>query len=329
LVALLAALVAPALAGCVPEFDDTESLIDERRIIALPATPAEVDLRRVGVPGDITLEAVVADRLDRGEPNVVWTLCTDRKPLSELGPVSERCLAGPDLPEDVGIVLGRGATISATVPENACQLFGPERPDPEPGKPAGRPVDPDATGGFYQPVLAWLDGKVVLSGIRINCGLLHVPPEISTDYAARYSLNENPVIDRLEFLGGDGSVAASVENGGDATLQAGGTYTIRAMWAACPSTSSSDEPGCTGAESYVVYDPATFVLDEKSEALVVAWYATDGRFDSERTGPKTGGGPGSENRFSAPSGGAVRLWAVLRDDRGGISSFQADLQLAD
>ena len=53
----------------------------------------------------------------------------------------------------------------------------------------------------------------------------------------------------------------------------------------------------------------------------VAWFASEGSFDHERTGQLAGErlGPTSQNVWHAPDRPAdVRLWVVLRDDRGGV-----------
>jgi hypothetical protein len=349
---LASSLLVLAAVACVPEFDDDGTRIEERRVIAIRSTPAEVDLRLVTASGDVTLEAAVADGLDRGDDAVRWTMCIDRKPLSELGPVSERCLSSPSPGEDIAIELGRGGTVLATLPELACQLFGPERPDPKPGEPAGRPVDPDATGGFYQPVLAWLDGEVVVGGVRITCGLFNVAPAVSTDFTGRYQSNENPVIERIELVASDGSITM-VEEGVEATVNAGEAYTVRAIFPACPTepvcgdgicssgeTTSDAFPelslcsedcttpkGCGGAETFVVYDPESEKVETRRESLVVSWFATAGTFATERTGDTgpLGDDRASSNGWTAPSEGLVRLWAVLRDDRGGVETFQVNL----
>jgi hypothetical protein len=344
------------LAGCIPEFDDDGTRIEARRVIAIQASPAEVDLRLVTASGETNLEAIVADGLDRAADAVAWTLCIDRKPLSELGPVSKRCLESPSPGPDIAIELGRGATVPATLPELACQLFGPERPDPEPGEPAGRPVDPDPTGGFYQPVLAWLDDEVVVGGVRITCGLFNVAPTVSTDFTSRYQLNENPAIERLELVASDGSITA-LEEGVVSSVRAGESYTVRAVFPSCPTepdcgdgicssgeTTSDAFPelsfcpedcetprGCGGAETYVVYDPETARVETRRESPIVSWFATGGSFSSERTGD-TGAleeSRVSSNGWKAPDPGPARIWAVLRDDRGGVATFQANLAVED
>jgi hypothetical protein len=345
-------LVAMLAVACVPEFDDDATRIAGRRVIAIQSTPAEVDLRLVTASRETLVEAVVAEVVDQRADDVEWTLCIDRKPLSELGPVSRRCLESPNPGADIAVPLGRGASVPAMLPELACQLFGPERPDPEPGEPAGRPVDPDPTGGFYQPVLAWLDGEVVLGGVRITCGLFNVAPNVSTEFTARYRVNQNPAIERLELVASDGSVT-ELDPEGVTRVRAGESYDVRAIFPACPSepecgdgicgpdeTSSDAFPdlsfcpddcttplGCGGAEEYVVYDPENGRVETRRESVVVSWFSTAGTFSSERTGDTGAVGSlrASENDWKAPGEGPVRIWAVLRDDRGGVANLQANL----
>jgi hypothetical protein len=53
--------------------------------------------------------------------------------------------------------------------------------------------------------------------------------------------------------------------------------------------------------------------------MEVAWFATGGSFDDDRTGTApTDPTPFTTNTWHAPaSPGLVHLWVVLRDDRGG------------
>jgi hypothetical protein len=79
--------------------------------------------------------------------------------------------------------------------------------------------------------------------------------------------------------------------------------------------------GCTGAESYAWVDPATRTVKTRQEDIVVAWYATGGRFDGAQTGRSEAEADetSTANVWHAPSApGPVRLWAVIRDARGGV-----------
>ena len=71
--------------------------------------------------------------------------------------------------------------------------------------------------------------------------------------------------------------------------------------------------------AYVVYDSAAVRLSERTEQLRVSWYATAGSFSSESR-EALAGESSSTTQFRAPDrGGPVELWAVLRDDRGGVA----------
>jgi hypothetical protein len=349
LVGALAALLAIA---CVPDFTDDTSRIGGARILAVRSLPAEA---RDGEAVD--LEALVASADPSAEPGITWSLCVDRKPLSELGPVSPRCLTSPEpVPDVTERVEGTGSSVSTVLPGDACRLFGPELPEPKPGEPAGRPVDPDPTGGFYQPFVAWLDGEAVLASTRIACRIRDVA------FASRYRRNENPEPTLLEVRRRDGSVAAL--GGTDpVALARGERIALRVTWPTCPSSDQCgdgvcgpDETalaedtaptgqtscsadcgtprGCGGAERYAIFDLGSQQTRLSTEALSVSWYATDGAFDGPRTdglrAVPDSGEPGSENGWTAPRGAArVRLWAVVRDDRGGVAWLSGDVVTED
>ena len=305
--------LALAASGCLPHFIDDTTHVTGARILAVRTEPAEA---KEGDP--VTLEALVAAPPGSDAVLPDWSLCIDRKPLSELGPVSTRCLSGPNPGPDIATVVEPGPPALAAVPENACQLFGPDRPEPKPGEPSGRPVDPDASGGFFQPVLAWLGDEPVLSGVRLGCGLIGAPPDVTKAYNQRYHPNQNPTLEPLELLRLDGSVQAF---DGDEPLEVRAVehVRLRVKWPACP-----EEGECGGSERYVVYDALSQTLLDRTESFVVSWYATAGSFAYPRTEQAFGGDgdgelPGTVNGWSAPASGTVEVWAVAHDDRGGQS----------
>jgi len=305
---LAAALVA---SGCLPDFIDDTTRVASPRILAVRAEPAEAKEGEM-----VTLEALVAAPPGSETVLPAWSLCIDRKPLSELGPVSTRCLAGPNPGADIAAVVEPGPPAVATLPENACQLFGPDRPDPKPGEPSGRPVDPDSSGGFFQPVLAWLGAEPVLSGVRLGCGLIGAPPDVTQSYNQRYHPNQNPELEPLELLRNDGSVEPLDESAAH-ELRPSERVRFRVKWPNCP-----EEGECGGAEQYVVYDALSQTLVSQRESFVVSWYATSGNFAEPRTEQAFGGDdelPGTVNSWAAPTAGQVDVWAVAHDDRGGQS----------
>jgi hypothetical protein len=326
--------------GCVPDFVDDTSLVGEARVVAVQSQPAEA------AEGEaVTLRALVVAADRSAEPELAWSLCLARKPLSELGPVSPECLISPQAEPEVRASLGRGAEAEALLPEDACQRFGPQRPDPKPGEPAGRPVDPDPTGGFYQPVVAWLADTAALGAARLTCQIR------DTTFTRRYKRNRNPELTAFDVLRADGSV---LESSADEpiTLRRGEAVNLRVRWPVCPASDScgdeicgidedavtcaedcSEPRGCAGAERYALFDPLALTTSAAVESLVVAWFATAGRFDAPRTDRVAAAGsdgePGTLNRYVAPSSGAVTLWAVVRDDRGGVSWLERSVVLTE
>jgi hypothetical protein len=286
----------------------------------------------------VEVTGLVAAPDDVESPEIVWSLCLDRKPLSELGPISQRCLASPAAVPEVVEALGSGTTVEAPIPPTACQLFGPQRPEPKPGEPSGRPVDPDSTGGYYQPVLAWLGGTAVLGAVRLGCPLRDL------EFNRRYRPNENPALSAFEAVrAGDAVLGLSPDE--PVELAAGERVSLRVTWPSCPAVDvcgdgicGPDEDqttcagagddcsmprGCAGAERYAYFDALAQTVTDRTEEMTVSWYATAGTFDAPRTGASASvgadGSPGATNGFVAPGGGAVKIWAIVRDDRGGTA----------
>ncbi len=329
-----------ALAACRPEFDRGPSLVEGPRVLALRSTPAEA---RPGEP--VTYEALLVDPGGtRGDVRAEWAFCNERKPLAELGPVSPACLAaaGPALAP-----FGAGPGATGPLPAEGCRLFGPDPPAAKPGEPAGRPVDPDPSGGYYQPLrlLYGVDGgeRYALGGTRLRCGLAGANQETAAAFTRRYRPNENPALASLRALapGLEPAALAPQGEGPPARLAPGARVRLVASWPACPASDACgdgvcgpDEDaaacpadctrpvGCGGAERYLAFDPATRALTERREALRVSWFSPAGRFDDDATGEGgEGAGPDeSSNGWLLPdTPGPLPLWVVVRDERGGVA----------
>jgi hypothetical protein len=321
--------------GCKPDLDQTTSIVTSTRLLGVRATPAEA------VPkAQVTLEALV------GGPNgavpsasVEWALCNARKPLAELEPVNPECLQSPTGADFV--LLGDGPRAIATIPDVACRNFGPEVPQPVDGQPPGRPVDPDSTGGYYQPVQVHAvsgDGESLdVFRARISCGLAGGTGDEEAAYGHGYRINVNPEVAALTVVGGGALVIDA--GGARNTAQAGQKVMLEVSWAACPPTDQcgdgicgpdetlaqcpadcTDPKGCTGAERYVNLDLVESQIVDQREQITVSWFATAGAFDADTTGRSSSDtATTSDNGWRAPSqAGPVTLWVVLRDDRGGV-----------
>ncbi len=333
------ALVVFAAIGCVPTFDDNLPLIEQPTLLALRSEPGEA------APGStVQLSALVGVPQIRGAtPKLGWGLCIARKPLTELGPVNPVCIEAPArAPKDI-IDLGSGTTVSATLPMDACRLFGPSLPEPMNGEPAGRPVDPDPTGGFYQPVsVTLLDAAVTsLGAVRIFCPPSGLGQALGAEFNKQYRNNQNPSIQTLSARADAGEAAPIPSEPDTLQVSPGQVLHFEASWQACPSfvecgdgvcgagedrnncaADCTTPQGCTGAESYAWFNPEARAIEPRHESIRVSWFSTGGRFGNAVTGRDEAEfeQTTTENTWTAPGVvGEVRVWTVIRDARGGQS----------
>jgi hypothetical protein len=320
-----------------------ESVVSEPRVLAVRATPAEA-----APMGNVSYEAlwVDADGPVIDAP-LTFHQCLARKPLAELGPVSQECLRSES--EDL-VLLGTGVEAQGSIVTNACELFGPTPPTPEPGEPPGRPVDADTTGGYSLPLRVTGPGvSPVFFEQRIRCPLPGAGQLQSAELTRRYRRNENPEIERVELVHENGD-AVDLDVNAPTDVSRGERVTLRVHWPACPIEAECgdgvcsegedrfscrvdciQEKGCKGKEAYVFFDPQSREIVERSEAIRVAWFTSDGRLQEERTGVEEASDAlDSENTFTAPgASGDVNLWIVLRDSRGGVGWQQLQLHVTE
>ena len=296
----VAVVGAAALVGCKPDFGTPASLVTGRRILAVRAEPPEV--RAAGTATFTAL--VVSPDGTEASPAIDWALCTTPKPLDENNVVASACLT------DAGVMPVAGGTpmATATVPANACALFGPDPPPSPPGQPPLRPRDPDVTGGYYQP-LRLQEGDVTGFALeRVTCDLAQAGADLAVEYAMTYQANANPTLQPMTATV-DGAPAAL-----DA-LPAGAAVDFAVSWPAA------------SVESFPVFDVASATLVTHAESMRVSWFATAGSFAHEVTGRDEGDpATSTDNVWTAPSTpGPVHLWLVLRDSRGGLDFSAYDL----
>ena len=277
-------------AACRPDFGASLSLVDSTRIIDVRSEPPEAN------PGDaVVLTPHAVSSAGNLTVPLAFSLCLAPKPATENDAVNASCLA-PGGTEPVA----SGALATVTLPRDACRLFGPDLPPQMAGQPQLLPRAADATGGYYQPVRIDGAGPTVMALVRVRCNLAAASPDLAAAFAAQYTPNRNP---RL------GALTATVA-GAPAALDAvpaGARVTFQVSW-------TPDSP-----ESYPVLDPLAQTLSTHREAMSVSWFATDGAFLDERTGRAENDlALDTSNEWTAPaSSGAVQLWIVLRDSRGG------------
>lgn len=355
---LLFASAACLLGACVPDFSTDLSELREPRLLAIASEPAEA-----GATKQVTLSALVAVPDDSAAPPLDWSVCMARKSLTELGPVNPVCLGleatgEPPATESPGaggasasassepapalLPLGSGASVQAKLDADVCKLFGPLRPPPKMGQAAGRPVDPDITGGFYQPIIAALGQVPSLGAVRIDCDPANVARDDALEYRRRYRANENPRIDTLALRSSE--AVTELDPDARVDVKPGSHLELRAAWLECPTSSecgdgycTADEDaancaadcaagqahGCPGAEPYVWYNRESSRIEPRFEAISVAWYASSGHFESEQTGLDEAQARSSHQidnvwHVGAAAGNAT-VWVVVRDSRGGQS----------
>ena len=338
-----------AAIGCKPDLEGRRSLVSGARVLAVRSLPASAK------PADsVSYDALFVDADGIADPEALdWALCIARKSLTETGAVSTKCLKRETSALEV---LGTGAEAMASVPSDACALFGPTPQTPEAGEPAPRPVDPDTTGGYYQPVRVVFAGddredQYSIGVTRLSCGLGGATQEQAAEFTRRSKPNENPELEAVVVDRGraDAEVLPALDSEDLFSVPAGVSIHLVARWPDCPSdpecgdeicspgedTASCDDDcrqphGCRGSEPYVYFDPITRKLADRREAMRVSWFASAGEFGHDRTGRSEteADRADSENDWTAPAAeGEVRIWVVLRDDRGGVGWGSYKLQV--
>src|ERR1019366_7925445 len=159
--------------SCRPDLDQIISIVDKPIVLAVRSDPAEA--------APTIAVKYTALYVDGAGPimngNLRWDFCEARKPLADLGPVNTECL---DTSGSWFVPLGSGADVSGAIPPDACKLFGPDVPPPVPGQPQGRPVDPDTTGGYYDPIRILAPRPphpITIDETRLSCGAGVIPAE--------------------------------------------------------------------------------------------------------------------------------------------------------
>ena len=155
-------------------------------------------------------------------------------------------------------------------------------------------VEPEMTPDSQNPV--------AVGQVRVRCALPQAPIDIAREYAARYTNNQNPQLTTLRLLGSNGEKQTD--------YLPGQAFNIEGSWM----------PGT--AEPFVSYDKQTSQLVEATEVLTMSWFVTAGTLDVDRTEAESGEAR-VRAQWTAPEiPQTVRIWAVLRDNRGGMSWSQ-------
>jgi hypothetical protein len=286
-------------AACKPDFGAALSLVSGAELLAVRGDPAEA------APGAMVAFTALVAAPDGtvAAPALDWTLCAEPKPADTNNVVADACLSA-SLPYAARAV----ATLSAAIPDDACQLYGPDLPPATAADPNPRPRDPDATGGYYQPLRVDLGAASSVELERVRCNLAGASMELATEFRMQYTANQNPALTPLTAAVNGQPVALD-------QLPAGAAVTFTAGWTA------------DSAESYPVFDVLSQAIVDHRESLRVSWYAASGAFADERTGrDETDPALTTTNVWTAPAQpGVAHLWIVLRDSRGGLDFAAYDV----
>jgi len=336
---LAAAVMALSGAACAPDLGAPISVIGGPRILAVRGTRAEA---REGAPVTYDLLAVDVNGTIAA-PAATWAVCIAPRPPSENSAVATACFG---IADTGGPSPTFQAPVTAADPNDpmtvgACSIFGPLRP---PLDPNARPRDPDITGGFYEPVRATLPvtdparagGGAALLGFdleRIQCRLANAPNDVANQFnnpydAAMnpngYTPNSNPSLAQLTWaINGEAPsllppIAAGMPAPAAPVIAPGQHVALEASWSA------------DSVETFPVYSIQTASLSPQREAMRVSWFATAGELEHDVSG-RAADDPAltADNDWTAPAtAGAVHLWLVLRDSRGGVDFAEYELDVS-
>ena len=176
------------LLGCAPPLADEPWRVTQRRVVAVLAEPPDAQ------PGStVLLRAIIASPEGPVETaEVRWLRCDEQTPFSQNESTGLSCLA------HLTTAPPGATTTQVTIPSSACSVFGPDV-----ATASARPRDPDATGGYYQPIGVELDGQGSFAFERLRCNPANVTSQIAQDYRRASRPNTNPVFSLLPFVGGD------------------------------------------------------------------------------------------------------------------------------
>ena len=294
------ALAAPLLllAACAPSLGEPAWLVTGPQILALVG-----DAPEVSPGGSTTYRALAVSPSGPLELSAAtWAPCTSPLPLTETGTVAQACLGA--LPP-----AGQGAAAQLATSSDACAIFGPLPPST-----GARPRDPDASGGYYQPMR--LDGRAAGAALafameRVLCPLAQASFAVASQYRATYAVNTNPRISSLAFIDLNGNSISETQ------ISKNESAFLSLSW-----TADSNE-------SFPALDEASLTLVEQQETMRVSWFATGGTLAASQSAA-AGGATSARVGWSAPAqSGTVYLWAVLRDSRGGQAWSQLLAQVSD
>jgi hypothetical protein len=288
-VALLLCACTTLLCGCIKSFDPA-SFVDKLRLLAVKAEPPEI------APGQTTTLTATFANPGGTTPSVTWDACLLPPPPATGQGVNQDCVA-LGAGSDKLVHFGDAASVTATMPSINPTMVGL----------------PDQTNGIYLPVRVRLDadGSSLVSfySLRIYLGVLlpDMPPP-----------NRNPAFTGIYVVpsadaGADEQTA--IPDKSPREVHDKDELALRAL--VTPDS----------AEMYKVYDgdPRTTPPRDVTEDIRISWYTTAGEFTNEATGIEKPDTTLKLDKHLPPSGTPIDIWAVARDERGGMDVIHRQL----
>lgn len=174
------------------------------------------------------------------------------------------------------------------IPTDACHIFGPDVPTTMMDEPPGRPVDPDPTNGYYQPMrlLPTDDPTTTIERTHLSYDLTNGTSQDRADFMRRYRANRNPAPSAIDLALPNGTISVDATQPTPAaiSMSAGAHVTITMHWTEC--SSALDQLGTDSypdAKPYLAYDNARTSLVERHKAIRMSWYTTNGTLDHDQT----------------------------------------------
>lgn len=309
-------MLASVLAGgCVASFDPASYVLG-LRVLGIRADPPEI------AAGETTTVSAIVDDNEAydggsspGSLQYLWTACT-LTPLAGSSSLNEGCF---NQSGDGIIPLGVTPTITVTMPSVPLEQLGL----------------PDATDGFYLPIILYLS-----NGSSQLTAVYHLRDHLVLPMGFDQPRNQNPTIDQILIV--PSGQAADAGDSGDAPLLASAPPTLRMS-----DTINLKTTFLAGSdESYFVLDPdaLTELIDalsvdggirrlssadggigalmptQETELLTVSWFATAGSFSNDKTGIDEPVTTFRLDKNVPAPGSTIDLYVVARDERGGLDS---------
>ncbi len=247
-----------ALLACTPSFDDQTSIVSSPRLLAVQAAPPDGT-----VGASFSMTALYVDsKGPRDASTIDWATCLRQEAARRSGP--DR-LPGRfvDLRPRSRPARQGGGSVHGVIPADACELFGPDSPPPEPGQPSARPTDPDTTGGFYLPIRVKTEGDQWSAALeRIACQPSGLTQPVFVAFTNGYRVNTNPSVLALARVADDGGATLASPDAPDGkaglAVSPGARLALRVEWPTCTGTAP-----CGGAENYLSIDPTTQQIESR------------------------------------------------------------------